>query len=350
MSLINALVLIWQENTLVDWVALVVMLSALSIFILFFKSRVHSKLVFWAKRTTSKFDDIIVEALNATSVLLVLVGGLCVAFRSLRLSDSVDHGVLNVLIIVCVLQLGLWGQRAIKKWALIKIEHAKEQRESHLTTHVGLVAIAVNFFLWVTLLALGLSNLGFNVTALLTSLGIGGIAMALALQNILSDVFASMSISIDKPFLVGDFIVVDNLLGTVKNVGLKTTRLQSVTGEELIISNSDLLRSRIRNYKRMTERRALFTFGVRKDTSIDLIKNIGNIAREVVESRENTRFEWAHFRLINVHSFDIEVSYFMTTPNHSVYLDTQHLINVDIVRRFNESGIRLSLPTDRPGE
>lgn len=350
MSLINAFVLLWQENTLVDWIVAVAILTALAIFILFFKNSVHSKLVFLAKRTTSRFDDILVDALNATSVLLLLVGGSCVAFRSLRLSDSVDQSLLKVLIIVCVLQLGLWGQRAIKKWALIKIEYAKENHEIHLTTHVGLVAITVTFFLWVTLLILGLSNLGFNVTALLASLGIGGVAMALALQNILGDVFASMSISIDKPFLVGDFIVVDNLLGTVKQVGLKTTRLQSVTGEELIISNSDLLRSRIRNYKRMTERRALFTFGIRKDTSIDLIEKIGNIAREVVESREHTRFEWAHFRSINIHSLDIEVSYFMTMPNHSVYLETQHTINIDIIRRLNGSGIRLSLPTDRAGE
>jgi small-conductance mechanosensitive channel len=209
-------------------------------------------------------------------------------------------------------------------------------------TAVGFVARLV---LWSVILLLALDNLGVDVTALVAGLGVGGIAVALAVQNILSDLFASLSIVLDKPFAVGDFLIIDSFLGSVEHVGLKTTRLRSLSGEQLVFSNTDLLGSRIRNYGRMFERRVVFKIGVTYQTPRDKLTKIPGIIREAIEAQDKTRFDRSHFNEYGEFSLNFESVYYVLGPDYNLYMDIQQAINLRIHERFEEEGIEFAYPT-----
>jgi len=190
-----------------------------------------------------------------------------------------------------------------------------------------------------------LDNFGVNITGLVAGLGIGGIAVALAVQNILGDLLASLSIVLDKPFVIGDFIVVDSLSGTIEHIGLKTTRIRSLNGEQLIFSNNDLLKSRIRNFKRMSERRVVFHLGVVYQTSLEQLKIIKKIVAEIIEKRQKVRFDRVHFKEYSSSSLIYEVVYYVSSPDFNVYMDIQETINLEILQRFQEEKIEFAYPT-----
>jgi len=169
--------------------------------------------------------------------------------------------------------------------------------------------------------------------------------VALAVQNILSDLLASLSIVLDKPFMVGDYVVVDTLSGTVQHIGLKTTRIRSLSGEQLIFSNNDLLKSRIRNYKRMDERRIVFGFGVIYQTPVEKLMLIKNQVAEIIEKQEHARLDRVHFKEYGDSSLNFEVVYFVDSPEYVLYMDIQENINLAIFRRFAEEGIEFAYPT-----
>jgi len=207
------------------------------------------------------------------------------------------------------------------------------------------IGFVVRLVLWSLVALIALDNLGVNITGLIAGLGIGGIAVALALQNVLGDVFASLSIVLDKPFVLGDFIVVDQLSGTVEYVGLKTTRIRALSGEQLIVSNADLLRSRIRNFKRMQERRVLFQFGVTYQTPTDLLERISQIARQVIESEKLTRFDRAHFKEFGESALLYECVYYVLSADYNVYMDIQQRINIALAHHLQSAGVEFAYPT-----
>ncbi|GAG20556.1 unnamed protein product [marine sediment metagenome] len=184
-----------------------------------------------------------------------------------------------------------------------------------------------------------------DVTALIAGLGIGGIAIALAIQNILSDLFASVSIIVDKPFVIGDFIIVGELMGTVEKIGLKTTHVRSLTGEQIIFSNSDLLSSRVRNYKRMYERRIAFSVGVTYQTPIESVAEIPGLLEEIVSSQANARFDRSHFKTLGDFALHFETVYYVLVPDYAVYMDVQQAINLSIMQAFAERNIEFAYPT-----
>jgi small-conductance mechanosensitive channel len=184
-----------------------------------------------------------------------------------------------------------------------------------------------------------------NVTALVTGLGIGGVAIALAVQNVLSDVFAALAIVFDKPFDVGDAIAVDQVQGTVEHIGLKTTRIRSLSGEQIVISNNELLKNRIRNYKRMFERRVVFLLDVTYDTPPDTIGRIPAMVREIVNAQQPVRFDRSHFSGFTESALRVETVYFVLDPDYNRYLDIQQRINLELLRRFAAEGIRFAFPT-----
>lgn len=214
------------------------------------------------------------------------------------------------------------------------------------------IAGAMGTFRWLFLLVayaaillLALENFGIDVTALIAGLGVGGIAVALAVQNILGDLFASLTITLDKPFVVGDFIIVGTEMGTIEKVGLKTTRVRSLGGEQLIFGNSDLLSSRIRNYKRMQERRIVFTFGVTYQTTPDQLARVVEHVRAIITDHELARFDRCHFHKFGASSLDFEVVYFTLKPDYNVYMDIQQEINLELMRRLEREGIEFAYPT-----
>jgi small-conductance mechanosensitive channel len=216
---------------------------------------------------------------------------------------------------------------------------------SHVAA-VRLVVLAARTVVFsIALLVVLQSVFGVNITALVAGLGVGGIAIALAVQSILGDLFASLTIILDKPFVVGDFVIVGDMLGTVEQIGLKTTRLRSLSGEQLIVGNSDLLSSRIRNFKRMQERRIVFQFGVTYDTPAELLEGIPEIVRGIVGGLEGTRLDRVHFKQYGDFALIFEVVYYVESPEYNVYMDRQQSINLQLKRRFEAEGIAFAYPT-----
>ena len=195
------------------------------------------------------------------------------------------------------------------------------------------------------ILLLALQNSGVDVTSLIAGLGIGGIAVALAMQNILGDLFASLTIALDKPFVIGDFIVVGSEMGTVEHVGLKTTRVRSLSGEQLVFGNADLLSSRVRNYKRMSERRVVFGFGVVYATPPETLEAINTIVRSAVEAQSNVRFDRCHFHRFGASSLDFEAVYYINSPDYNAHMDAQQAVHLSIARAFRDQSIEFAFPT-----
>jgi len=190
-----------------------------------------------------------------------------------------------------------------------------------------------------------LSNLGVNITAFVASLGVGGIAVALAAQNILGDLFASLAIVMDKPFEVGDFIVLGSVSGTVENVGLKTTRIRSLGGEQVVMSNTELLKQTVSNYKRLAQRRIVFTFSVTYGTTPELLAEVPGIVQRAVGSSSRLRFDRAHFKGFGDSSLDFEAVYIVLDPDYGIYMDEQQRINLELMRELAARGIRFALPS-----
>lgn len=208
-----------------------------------------------------------------------------------------------------------------------------------------LINKVVKMLVWIIAILIVLQNLGYNVTTLLAGMGIGGIAIAVALQNVLSDVFAAFSIYFDKPFQVGDFIIIGDDMGTVKNIGMKSTRIKTLQGQELIIPNKELTESRVQNYKRMEKRRVIFSFGVVYDTSATQLKKIPGMVKKILKGMEKVKVDRVHFAKFNDSSLDFEVVYFIKSSDYNFYMDTQEAVNLAIKRKFDKEGIEMAFPT-----
>jgi small-conductance mechanosensitive channel len=295
-------------------------------------------------RTDNYADDLIADTLRRTKTYFLLFISLYAASRVLYLSDSLGTALRFVGVIVVVAQTAVWGTVVIN--TLVKRQMARRVEEDAATaTTINALGFVVRLAFYSILVLMGLDNLGFDVTALIAGLGIGGIAVALALQNVLGDLFASLSIVLDRPFVIGDFIIVDDLAGTVEYVGLKTTRVKSLSGEQLVFANSDLLGARVRNFKRMYERRIVFGLGVTYDTPRAKLEQIPQMIREAVERQQNTRFDRAHFKEYGDFSLNFEVVYFVLVPEYNTYMDVQQAINFEIHRAFESAGIEFAYPT-----
>jgi small-conductance mechanosensitive channel len=307
-------------------------------------SRLTVRLNHLARRTVSSADDILVGVIRSTKKPFFLMVGVVVAAYLVELDGTAADLRRWSAVIAFTLQIGLWGQSAVTLWLDDQRKRLGESDPGAITTFQGL-SYLVRGALWVAVVVFILDNLGYNVSALLAGLGIGGVAVALAIQSVLGDLFASLSIALDKPFVTGDFIIVDDKLGTVSRIGLKTTRVTSLSGEQLVFSNSDLLRSRIRNYKRMQERRVVFSFGVLYQTSTDQLEAIPGMVRAIIEDTPKTRFDRAHFKEFGDSSYVFEVVYYMLEPDYNLYMDAQQHINLELCRRFEEQGIEFAYPT-----
>ncbi|WP_028008206.1 mechanosensitive ion channel family protein [Solimonas flava] len=298
----------------------------------------------FAALTSTRVDDSLIAITRRTRLWLVWLPALWVASHSLLLPERTDAVLRGAAILAMIWQFGLWIGAGIDFWVARSRERAMEEGSGAATSLSALTFVAKTV-LWSILLLVALDNLGIDVTAMIAGLGVGGVAVALAVQNILGDLFASLSIVIDKPFVIGDFIIVDEYMGTVEHVGLKTTRIRSLGGEQLVFSNSDLLKARLRNYKRMRERRIVFKFGILYETPVDQLEGVADQVREIVSAQPLVRFDRAHFASFGDSSYDFEVVYWMLDPDYNKYMDTQQAINLAMVRAFERAGIGFAYPT-----
>lgn len=291
------------------------------------------------------FLEYLRQILDATRVSFLIAIAALAGLMQLELTPIYEKWGRYAAVVIFVLQAALWANRALSVWLDRAFESHKAVNPSGVT-HLLVVGLLLRILLWSLAMLMILDNLGFNITTLVASLGIGGVAVALAVQNILGDLFSSVSIALDKPFVIGDFIVINEYMGTVEYVGLKTTRLRSLGGEQIIISNTELLKRQIRNYKRMEERRISFEFSISYDTPYHLIEKIPAMVSSIVKSTSDlTRFDRAHFRNYSESALQFEVVYYVLTPDFNKYMDIQQEINLAILREFRRHGVNFAFPT-----
>lgn len=332
------------HNTIEKWLTALVVLSAVWIVMIFLKGIFYRRILAYSRKTDTKLYDVIARLIHKIKFFFPLATALYLSSLSLTLSHTVAALIEKLAISAILAQGGIWATEIITFW-LDRKKERKLEDDAATTTTLAALNFIVRIGIWTTVLLLALDNFGIQITALLAGLGVGGVAVALAAQNVIGDLFASLSIILDKPFIIGDFIVVDNFLGRVEHIGLKTTRIRSLSGEQLIFGNSDLLKSRIRNYKRMQERRIAFSIGVVYQTPYEKLEAIPSMIREIVEGRPQTRFERAHFKAYGNSSLDFEIVYWVQTPDYNLYMDIQQAINLALFRRFGAEGIEFAYPT-----
>ena len=331
-------------NTPSEWLSAAIIAAAVFAAIWGIKWLVTRRFALLAANSRFTFDDVVVATMRATRLWFLLLVGVWAGSLGLDLTETVRSRFGVFAQLVLVFQTALWGNAAIGAMVDAYSKRRAESDPAGVTT-MRAMGVGGRMLLWAVLVLAGLAALGVDVTALVAGLGIGGIAIALAVQNILGDLFASLSIVLDKPFVIGDFIVVGTESGTVEQIGLKTTRVRSLSGEQLVFSNSDLLASRIRNFKRMHERRVLFTIGVTYQTPREKLNEIPDRIRAIIDTQPDTRFDRAHFSAFGPSSLDFEIVYFTKDPDFNVYRDRQQEILLGIHEYFEAAGIEFAYPT-----
>ncbi len=325
-------------------------LQALAIFIAFLvvfrvsRHFIFSKAKALAARTVTQLDNRIVDALESVNPLFYDFVALYIAFHKLYFPEAFHHILNKVFFTFVIIQIIFASQKIIEYFIHRLFSRRKKKNANYQTLFSGL-SLFVRLILWTIGVLLILSNLGINVTSLTTSLGIGGIAVALAVQNILGDIFSSFSIYFDKPFEVEDFIVIGEQRGTVKKIGLKTTRIESLDGEEVIISNKELTSSRIQNFKRMQKRRILFTLGVVYSTSLEQCKLIPKIISKIFKEIDNADLDRVNFLEFAASSLNFEIVYFHLSGDYNEYMRVREIVNLRIKEEFQKADIEFAFPT-----
>lgn len=299
-------------------------------------------------RTETSIDDVLVSILDATNWLCVTVVALWAGSQLLTLSDGAEKVIAVAAQLAIVVQVGLFLLRgvgdAIARWVRREQEDEENGNRGRATT-AKLLLLLSKIAIWSIVLLMSMANVGIEISALLAGLGVGGIAAALAVQNVLGDLLASLSIYFDRPFDIGDFVVIGEFSGTIEKVGWRSTRIKSISGEQVIFANSDLAKARVRNFRRMEERRIVFSVGVEYNLPLALVKRIPNMLRESVEAVDGVRFDRAHFKSYGDFALLFEIVYFVEAPDFGAYMDAQQAINLGIYERFEAAGVPFALPT-----
>lgn len=314
-----------------------------SILVHIFKKVIFHRLKEGAKKTKNTFDDLLFDKFESAIFVLAILGIIYFALLGLTLNAKVQRlfnvASLSLISIIAIRFVSSLLRHFLESYCL------KDDGDPARVTSVRGLSTMLNVVIWGIGLVFLLDNLGFKVSAVLAGLGVGGIAVALAAQALLGDIFSYIAIFFDRPFEIGDFIIVGEYLGTVEHIGIKTTRIRSLSGEQLVFSNSDLTNSRVRNYKRMELRRVVFKLGATYDTSLEKVKLIPPMLKNIVEKVENTRFDRAHFFEFADFSLVFEVVYYVLSNDYNVYMDIQQEINFAIKEQFEANKIEFAFPT-----
>jgi len=289
-----------------------------------------------AERQGSKILGFLAEVLGRISAFTLLLAAVVAGTQFLQLPGHLFALLHRMLVVAALLQGGLWATMLLEKWLEYRISTQKEGARS---TAVTLLSFAGRLLMWGFIALLSLENLGIDVTALIAGLGVGGIAVALATQTLLGDLLGSVVIALDKPFEVGDLIIVGDMSGTVENIGLKTTRVRSIYGEQIVFANMDLLGSRIRNYKRMSERRVVSTLKVSPRTALEKLEGLAGVIKEEVSSHADIRFERAYFQKFADGGQIWELVYYVLSADIGLHMERQHEVNLALHKRFLREGI-----------
>lgn len=295
------------------------------------------------KGSQSRIFHFASELLRSTSQLLIFAFALMIGLKTVDLSPRWESAMSHGWFIALAFQIALWLDHAVKLWTDSLTRDGKA-RNPVTTTLLGII---MRLVIWTMMLLSILANLGVDITAMIASLGVGGIAIALAVQTLLSDMFASMSIGIDKPFEIGDFIVFGDVAGTIEHIGLKTTRIRSLSGEQIVIANAELLSQIVHNYKRMNTRRIVFTFGISYHTPVEKVREIGAQVKRIIEGTEKTQFDRAHFFAFDESRLTFEVVHIVQTASYNEYMDIQQEINLELMETLRNMEVEFAFPIRR---
>lgn len=283
--------------------------------------------------------ELLKATLARTSNIAILLTALLIGLTVLDLDAKWDERLRHLWFLTLGFQLALYLDRAVSVVARRYFRRHNEAPDAPATVAHTLVIWAIKTMLWVMFALAMLSNLGINVSAFVASLGIGGIAVALAVQNILGDLFASLSIAVDKPFEVGDAINVGGFSGKVEHVGLKTTRIRADSGEQIVIGNAELLKQTVRNYKRMSERRVQFSLLADPATPAALARQLPQRLHDIIAARDKVRIDRVHLKRIGQDALEYELVYFVLTPDYGLYMDTQQAVLFEAMELFAALGV-----------
>lgn len=326
------------------WITAIAIAAGVAVGLVLLRRILCGRVRWFQERTRLLWPGAVLAVLMSSRKAFFYFVGLYCGFQVLIMSPKPTRIFEGAVFIAFLLQLAIWGTALIRYYVNRDIERKGSGDGAHLQT-MKAIGILADFLLYIVLFLWCLSGFGVNITTLVAGLGVGGIAVALAVQNILGDLFASLTIVLDKPFVYGDSIAVDDFRGTIENVGLKTTRVRSETGEQVIFPNANLLQSRIRNMGRMRERRVLFTLNISQESSLEQLKAIPALIKKCIEGKEDVRFDRVHLVLLGPSSFDFEVMYWMEDPDGLKHLNRQQAILLDIMAALRGHGIAFASPT-----
>jgi small-conductance mechanosensitive channel len=332
-------------NSLADWVSAGLVAAAVWAGL----SIVRRLLVARSKRYATAGHPtpvrLIFHLLGNTKQFLILALALYAGTQDLIFPPRLQHIIDNTVVILVLLQVGLWAVRSLRFY--LEIQSLERGPDHVFAGSLNIINFVAHMLIWSLLTLVALENLGVNITALLAGLGVGGVAVALALQNVLGDLFASLSIALDKPFVVGDRLVIDTFAGVVERIGIKTTRMRSDAGEQIILSNADILKSRVRNHGRAPEQRALATIRVPYGTARETLHAIPKLLEAIVRDQPNARFERCHLKTLEDSFIAFELSFFVQQPKINSLLDLQQAVNYRIIDEFRRLGVDFAYPTQR---
>jgi small-conductance mechanosensitive channel len=335
---------ILSEKGLLAWLIMATFSFVLTVVIKFILSVVMGRLRKLADRTGLIWDNVAVDIVDGLKFIVLFICIFYISSKSLQTSPTLQKTMLIAVVACAAFQSWYWGRYLIKKWyETVLMQHF--EKDASTSAALGLLYTIFQAIFVITVLLIGLSNVGVDIGALIAGLGIGGIAVALAAQNFLGDLLASLSIVLDKPFIVGDFIVTKDDAGTVEHIGIKTTRVRSLSGELLVLSNKNLLESRIRNYKQMSERRVIFSIGVVYSTPRAIVEKIPGWIKEIVEKQNQVRFDRCNFSKFANSALEFEIVFYILDPDYNIYMDQQEKILVGILEKFTAEGVEFAFPT-----
>ncbi|MEX0931490.1 MAG: mechanosensitive ion channel family protein [Candidatus Paceibacterota bacterium] len=329
-------------NTLKLYAIATVVAILLIVVFKLFQVVVISRLKALTIRTKTELDDTLIKIVQAfrppfyVFLSIYLVSGL------FDLSAKVS-GALSFILTIWIVYYGVRALDMLLKYGLGLLAKKQDDLGSKVAlNNLGKIGTGL---LWLLGILMVLSNLGVEITSLIAGLGVGGLAIAIALQGILSDLFASFAIRFDKPFVEGDFIVIGEHLGVVEKIGIKTTRIRALQGEEIVISNQELMSSRVQNFKKLQERRVVTNFGVEYGTTSDKLKKINEAVKIIVDKIDNIRFDRSHFKSFGDSALVFEVVYYVSSPDYNEYMDHQQEFNFGLKEAVEKIGVSMAFPT-----
>ncbi|QCR25200.1 mechanosensitive ion channel protein MscS [Pontibacter sp. SGAir0037] len=333
----------YLHNTVRDYLIATAFVFVSLLLVKAFKRFILTKVAKIAENTETNLDDSVVQTFSRYGIPIINISIIYFAFEYLRLSAKANVFLSRVTTVAITVLVILFVSSTLVM--LLKAYLKKRHQGSETLNEFGALKLIINAIVWFIGLGFLFDNLGYDLTAVIAGLGVGGIAVALAAQNILGDLFNYFVIFLDKPFEIGDFVVIDDKNGVIENIGVKTTRIKTLSGEQLIFSNSDLTSSRIHNFKRMQRRRVLFKIGVTYQTSYEDLAKIPEVLKSIILEQSPVEFDRAHFVSYGDSSLDFEIVYYVLDSSYNVYMDIQQAINLGIYKSFAEMGVEIAYPT-----